>query len=125
MALSFAIHVGLCRAGEFKTAEKTTLRFDDPWRISRENALKVLGCKAAGEISSPDITGAVKHTVGCDPNKVIPVVRDVRDVLLKDVQEATVSAGGMCGQAFLFYPGDANKSYTEHMLRIDYIRGPE
>jgi len=109
-------------SGEYEMNEETLIRFSGPWLISKENALRVIGCKAAAAVKGPGLSTAVEHRIGCDPSKIVPVIRTVKHVLPKDMTSVTVKAGGSCGKGLLFWPGNANSTSTdEHGLKLVYV----
>lgn len=97
--------------------ESTFLQFSKSWVISKQNALRVLGCNAAADVTGPGLSTAVEHTVGCDPASVVDIVRTVPSVLPKDMTQVKIKAGGKCGKGMLFYP----PSDDSHAVRIDWL----
>ena len=54
--------------GEYEMNEETLIRFSGPWLISKENALRVIGCKAAAAVKGqPGLSTAVEHRVRAAP----------------------------------------------------------
>jgi hypothetical protein len=100
-------------------AEETMLSWTGPWLISKDNALRVMGCKAAAAVTGPGLRTPIEHRVGCDPDKVVPVIRTVKHVLPKDMTSVTIKAGGACGKGLLFWPDGAD----EHAVKLRYA-GP-